>query len=64
MIEPFNFDSRRALALDLLARDSSLSCKSDLLGGQLVVDHTLMTEKQSAWFEQLLDRAGLSEGEA
>jgi len=54
-----SFEQRRVLALAILTKGERLTRRSGSFLGQLVVDPTPMSEAQSGWFAQLVDRAGL-----
>ena len=61
------FANQRSAALALLTSDARLTRQAGSFLGQLAVDPTPLSEKQSAWLATLLDRAGLppvSDGEA
>jgi hypothetical protein len=53
------FTDPRQAALALLNSNQRLSRKAGSFLGQLVVDDMPMTEKQAAWLDKLLYRAGL-----
>lgn len=53
------FDSARTAALALLTGEYRLTRQAGSFLGQLAVDPTPLTEKQSAWLSTLLDRAGM-----
>jgi hypothetical protein len=54
---PFSWP--RTAALALLTGDSRLSRKAGSFLGQLAVDPTPLSDKQTDWLATLLDRAGL-----
>lgn len=64
MTDPYTFDARKALALEVLARGVRLTRKSGSFLGQLIADATPMSAAQAEWFEQLIERAGLLSEEA
>lgn len=53
------FPNHRDAALALLNGNRSISRKAGQFLGQLVVDPSPMSDKQSAWLAKLLDRCGL-----
>lgn len=55
------FTNHRAAALALLNSDARLTRKAGSFLGQLAADPTPMTQAQSEWLAQLLERAGLPE---
>jgi hypothetical protein len=54
-----SFPDHRSAALALLTEGSRLTRKAGSFLGQLAVDGSPLTNKQSAWLETLLQRAGL-----
>lgn len=57
MVDPFKLP--RDAALSLLTSDARLTRQAGSFLGQLAVDPTPLSEKQKAWLDTLLDRAGL-----
>ena len=53
------FSHHRQAALQLLSGDHRLTRKAGQFLGQLAVDPSPMTEAQTAWLAQLLERNGL-----
>lgn len=61
MADGYTFEKRREMALAILTHSERLTRKSGSFLGQLVVDPSPMTTKQVDWFEQLAERADLTE---
>jgi hypothetical protein len=59
MADPLTFETRRDLALAILAKGERLTRRSGSFLGQLICDPTPMSEAQTEWFGQLAERAGL-----
>jgi hypothetical protein len=55
------FPHPRAAALALLTGDYQISRRSGGFLGQVAVDPSPLSDKQTAWLDTLLDRAGLPE---
>lgn len=56
---PDYFPDQRSAALTLLTSNARLTRQAGSFLGQLAVDPTPLSQKQSAWLATLLDRAGL-----
>jgi hypothetical protein len=60
MMQPIPFETRRAVALEILSSDARLTRKAGSFLGQLAVDPVPMSPPQEEWFGKLAQRAGLS----
>ena len=53
-------NGRRKAARAILSCDTPLSRKAGSFLGQCVMDDMPLTERQSTWFEQLAEKAGVA----
>lgn len=63
MSNSLDYARRRALALRMLSSGERFTRRAGSFLGQVVVDATPLTDKQADWFEQLVERSGLQDGE-